>query len=97
VIRRPALITDHWFREGPVQRDGSDGYWICGYQGCGQHRGYHLQAESDWTKPLHTFVKMQIRPKHCKACGREWRHTTHTPWTWDQLAPKLVLQLAKEL
>ncbi|MFF6866687.1 hypothetical protein [Streptomyces ardesiacus] len=83
---RTPLITDHWFREGPVQPDGSDGYWICGR--CGQHRGDHLQAEGDWRKPLHTVVPMRIRPSHCKACGRHHRHTTHTPWTWEQLAPR---------
>ncbi|MFE0207038.1 hypothetical protein [Streptomyces sp. NPDC058985] len=84
---RPPLITDHWFREGPVQPDGSDGYWICGYQGCGQHRGDHLQAEGDWLKPLHPVVPMRIRPSHCKACGRHHRHTTHVPWRWEQLTP----------
>lgn len=82
---RPPLITDHWFREGPVHPDGSDGYWIC--DRCGQHRGDHLQAEGHWRLPLHSFVKMRTRRKHCKACGREWRHTTHTPWLWEQLEP----------
>lgn len=83
---RPPLITDHWFREGPVNPDGSDGYWIC--DRCGQHRGDHLQAEGHWLKPLHSFTpQAHWRPTHCKTCGRERRHTTHTPWTWAQLAP----------
>jgi hypothetical protein len=80
---RPPLITEHWFRPGPVNPDGSDGYWIC--DRCGQHRGDHLQAEGHWLKPLHSFVTTRIRPKHCKACGQEWRHPTHTPCTWEQL------------
>lgn len=84
---RPPLITDHWFRAGPVRPDGTDGYWICDYQGCGQHRGDHLQAEGHWRKPLHTFVPLaNYRPSYCQTCGRERRHTTHTPWTWEQLA-----------
>lgn len=82
------LISDHWFREGPVQPDGSDGYWICDYRGCGQHRGDHLQAEGAWLKPLHPFVSLvNYRPKYCRTCGRHHRHTTHTPWTWQQLTP----------
>jgi hypothetical protein len=80
---RPPLITDHWFREGPINPDGTDGYWIC--ERCGQHRGDHLQAQGQWLLPLHTFAPQRIRPSHCKPCGRERRHTTHTPWTWDQL------------
>jgi hypothetical protein len=89
VNARPPLITDHWHREGPIQPDGSDGYWICAI--CGQHRGDHLQAEGAWLKPLHPFVSLvNYRPKHCRTCGREWRHTTHTPWTWEQLARTAV-------
>lgn len=83
VSTRPPLIADPWFREGPVQPDGSDGYWICDRGG--QHRGDHLQAEGDWRKPLHAVVPMRVRPSHCKACGRERRHTTHTPWKREQL------------
>lgn len=80
---RPPLITDHWFREGPVLPDGSDGYWIC--DRCGQHRGDHLQAEGSWLKPLHPFVPLvNYRPSYCRTCGRERRHTTHTPWLKEQ-------------
>ncbi|MBH0246606.1 hypothetical protein I3W98_33135 [Streptomyces cavourensis] len=82
-MARRDLIADHWFREGPMRPDGSDGYWIC--DRCGQHRGDHLQAEGDWRKPLHVVVPMRVRPSHCKACGRHHRHTTHIPWTWEQL------------
>lgn len=78
------LITDHWFREGSVKPDGSDGYWICGL--CGGHRGNHVQAEGQWTKPLHAFVPQRINPVRCKPCGRHWMHTTHTPWMWSQIA-----------
>jgi len=86
MTRRPPLITDHWFREGPVQPDGSDGYWIC--DRCGQHRGDHLQVEGHWLKPLHTFVPLvNYRPSYCRTCGRNHRHTTHTPWLWEQLNP----------
>lgn len=77
------LITGHWFRESPVQPDGSDGYWICGR--CGGHRGYHVEAEGHWRKPLHAFVQTRNFPTQCKACGRRRRHTTHTPLWWDQL------------
>lgn len=81
---RPPLITDHWHREGPIQPDGSDGYWICDI--CGQHRGDHLQVEGHWRKQLHTFTpQARWRPTHCRTCGRHHRHTTHTPWTWEQL------------
>lgn len=73
------MITSHWFREGPVQPEG---YWICDYDGCGQHRGHHLQAEGQWLLPTHTFEPSRIRRSHCKPCGRHSRHTTHTPWTW---------------
>lgn len=97
MTRRLPLITDHWHRPGPVNADGTDGYWICNYRDCGQHRGDHLQAEGHWLKPLHAFVPLvNYRPRYCKACGREWRHTTHTPWTWEQLAPNPALQPAKE-
>lgn len=77
------LITDHWFCEGVTQVDGSDGYWICRI--CDEHRGDHLQAEGQWLLPLHQFVPQRIRPTHCKPCGRELRHTTHTPWRWEDL------------
>lgn len=80
---RPPLITDHWFRERPVRADGSDGYWIC--DRCGQHRGDHLQAEGHWRLPFHGFTPQRIRPTQCKRCGRRQRHTTHTPWLWEQL------------
>lgn len=82
-LPEPALITGHWFREGPVQPDGSDGYWICGR--CGGHRGYHVQAEGDWRKPLHPFKAMRNFPSQCKPCGRKRRHTAHAPLWWDQL------------
>jgi hypothetical protein len=81
---RSRLITGHWFREGPGLPDGSGGYWICGI--CGQHRGDHLQAEGHWQQPLHPFVPLvNYRLSYCRTCGRHHRHTTHTPWTWDQL------------
>lgn len=95
MTRRPPLITDHWFREGPGLPDGSDGYWICGR--CGQHRGDHLQAEGHWLKPLHPFVGLvNYRPSYCRTCGRHHRHTTHTPWTWEQLNPTTGHQPRKE-
>lgn len=78
------LITDHWFREGPVRPDGTDGYWICGL--CGGHRGRHVEAEGDWRKPLHRFTPMRNFPSQCKPCGRKRWHTTHLPLWWDQLA-----------
>ena len=81
-LPEPALITGHWFREGPIQPDGSDGYWICGR--CGGHRGYHVQVEGDWLLPLHTFVPQRLSPIRCKPCGRRQRHTVHTPLWWDQ-------------
>jgi hypothetical protein len=81
VATRPPLITAHWFREGPVRPDGSDGYWICGFNGCGQHRGDHVQAEGQWLLPLHAFVPQRHAPSRCKPCGRHRRHTAHTPWT----------------
>lgn len=83
------LITDHWFRPGPVRPDGTDGYWICDYKGCGGHRGHHLQAESHWLKPLHAVVPMRTRPKHCKACGRHHRHATHIPLWWADLGAEV--------
>lgn len=79
------LVTGHWFRAGPVQPDGSDGYWICDYRRCGGHRGYHLQAEGHWLLPLHPFVRTRNFPSHCRTCGRRRCHTTHTPWRWDDL------------
>lgn len=86
MIPRPPLITAHWFREGPVQPDGSDGYWIC--DRCGQHRGDHLQAEGHWLLPLHTFVPKRHWPSHCKPCGRHRRHTVHTPWMMPEPEPR---------
>lgn len=83
-MTRPPLITDHWHRPGPVLPDGSDGYWICTL--CGGHRGDHVQVEGHWLLPPHAFVpQADWRPKHCRVCGRLWRHTTHTPWLWEQL------------
>lgn len=79
------VITGHWFREGPGLPDGSDGYWICGYKGCGQHRGHHVQAEGQWLLPLHAFVPKRHAPSVCKPCGRRRRHTVHAPLMWDQL------------
>lgn len=79
---RPRLITTHWFREGPVQPEG---YWICGFNGCGRHRADHVQAEGQWTAPLHAFAPQRIRPSRCKPCGRHRRHTMHTPLMWAAL------------
>lgn len=89
------MITDHWFREGPVQPDGSDGYWICDYNGCRQHRGDHIQVEGDWLKPLHQFVRQRNFPSHCKRCGRRQRHTTHTPWMWADLIEQKADQASR--
>jgi hypothetical protein len=80
MLARPPLITAHWFREGPTQPDGSDGYWICGYNGCGQHRADHAQAEGQWTAPLHPFVAQRINPSRCQPCGKHRKNTVHTPW-----------------
>lgn len=75
---RPPLITAHWFREGPVQPEG---YWICGFNDCGQHRADHAQAEGQWTAPLHAFVPKRINPSRCRPCGKHRMNTVHTPWT----------------
>lgn len=85
-MAEPELIRDHWHRAGPVNPDGTDGYWICVI--CGGHRGYHLQAEGAWLLPLHPVRTMRTRPNHCRTCGRHHSHTTHTPWLWSQLDPK---------
>ncbi|MFD9598579.1 hypothetical protein ACFWA9_38255 [Kitasatospora sp. NPDC059973] len=82
--QRPPLITEHWFREGPIQPDGSDGYWICGWPGCGQHRADHAQAEGQWLLSPHPFQPQRIAPSRCYTCGYHWRHTRHVPWRWDQ-------------
>lgn len=86
------MITDHWHRSGPVRPDGSDGYWICAYNGCGQHRGDHVQAEGEWMNPLyplHQFVAKNHQPSHCKPCGRRRRHTLHMPLFWADLGTEV--------
>lgn len=82
-LPRVGLVTSHWFREGPIQPDGSDGYWICGYRGCGRHRSDHVQYEGHWLLPLHTFVPQRTNPVRCRPCGWHWLNTIHTPWAWD--------------
>lgn len=78
---RPPLITDHWFQEGPTQPEG---YWICGYRNCGQHRGDHRQAEGQWLATTHPFKPQRIAPSRCYTCGYHRLQTRHFPWRWDQ-------------
>jgi len=79
-MSRARLITTHWFREGP---DWSSGYWICDFQGCGQHRADHAQAEGEWRAAVHLFTPQRTAPFRCRTCGYHRRHTRHVAWLWD--------------